>query len=62
MAPPENVQSGAILPEPVLPSSPDVSPLDQRERYHLMLRFYLTPAQIDRTPVDVSRTLLATLH
>jgi hypothetical protein len=33
MAPPEDLQSGAILPEPVLPSPPDVSPLDQRERY-----------------------------
>jgi hypothetical protein len=26
MAPPEDMQSGAILPEPVLPSPPDVSP------------------------------------
>jgi PadR family transcriptional regulator PadR len=47
MAPPEEVQSGAIRPEPVLPAAPDVSPLDQRDRYQLMLRFYLTPAQID---------------
>jgi hypothetical protein len=53
MGPRVDVHSGAII---------DVSPLSQHERYQMMIRFYLTPAQIDRTPVDVARTLLATLH
>ena len=52
IAPQMGVQSGAITPEPLGP----------RNRYQLMLRFNLTPAQIDRTPIDVTRTLLATLY
>jgi hypothetical protein len=47
-----SASSRAITPEPLGP----------RDRYQLMLRFNLTPAQIDRTPIDVARTLLATLH
>jgi hypothetical protein len=68
--PPADVQSGAILPDQ--PTAESVTArlrdaatgseaLTSRDRYQLMLRFNLTPAQVDRTPVDVTRTLLATL-
>ena len=71
MAPPADVQSGAIVPDETTAESVAVKlrdpatsseALTSRDRYQLMLRFNLIGAQIDRTPVDIARTLLASLH